>query len=1512
MAKLNITPPDLNECKTYEAYKRELSAWAAVTDLPATKQGNYIALSLPNKSKFGNDLKERVFEALTAEELQSDQGLEKVKDFLNKELGKNAVDDIIEKWDSFDSCKKEDSQSLEDFITDFETRYNRIKVSGTQLPGEILAYMLMKRAGLTHIEKMLILSRIDIEKKDTLFNDVKSNMKNILGKRLQDKSKADQITLEPAFLAQNEEVLAAYGYYRNRAGTYPSKQNKQQKGQYFKKPEKNPQKEKSGRNMNPTGKDGNLLLCKACGSFRHFIADCPHSFENSTKKNTAFITEELANHDSDTEPEHVAYTEPEDINRFVLFTSDSDELSRFTSEAINAAALDTCCTTSVAGENWLKIYLESLPKDFKDKVEGPYEGEKWFQFGNQGVLKSKAKYILPATLGSKNIMIEVEIISSDIPMLLSKSAMKKAGMIIYLSEDAVQVFNEKMTLNTTSAGHYVIPLIPKAEEIVNIEEGCSANEIFVTDLMNADDDAKLNALEKLHKQFGHRPKDSFIKLLKSANSWSPDMSSMIDKIINGCEGCIKRKRNPDRPAVCMPMASEFNEKLAIDLSFYKNHIILHMVDMWSRLSVSVQIQRKKPSEVVQAIMRNWIAYFGVPGSILNDNGGEFTADEIRELKSILNVHDLTTGSESPWQNGLCEKNHALVDSILERLDEDFPDTDMDTKLAWAGMAKNSLQMTYGYSPNQLVFGQNPRLPNIISDGPSAWEQETTSEMIAKHLNALHAARKAFIQSESSSRLKTALKSKIRTSSEIYEYGDIVYYKRLKDNKWFGPAKVIFQDGKIIFVRHGSTYVRISANRIVKAGQELISKLDPSSLSKLDSTEQESSGLPKLDEKQTTVTARLTALAKKTSDMQILDDSTINVEDLSNNDDTFVPSGATAEALSQVSAQPASVPSDTAAESLPQVSAQLDLEPEGRHLSSQRALSKTKIDLRKNDKIRYQVDNQWKEGVITGRGKVTGKYKNWFNLAPLDGSDSISLDLDQIEYEKTDEQSSVSEVYAVMIPREEQNNEDCNQAKQAELEKLKEFNTYRVVEDQGQDRISCKWVLSKKGSETRARLVARGFEEEEDIPSDSPTLSKAGLRVIISLAASLNWTIQTTDIKSAFLQGSRLERKVFIKPPKEAQVNNKLWELTKALYGLKDASRQWYFRVREKLMNLGCKQSKLDPGMFYKQKPNGQLSGIIGLHVDDFLHAGDLDFDSLVIAEVNKEFEVGKSEKQNFIYTGFVFNQTDLGITMDQNIYVENLDIKPISPSRALQKAMDLSEGERTSLREMAGSLNWIVRGSRPDLAYELIDISTKFKKGKVEDLIKVSKILLNTKEKKTDVLYPNLGNLDHLSLLCFTDASLGNLNNGIDSTGGYLVFLMNKDSGYAAVLDWQANKIKRVVRSTLAAETLSLCEGLEAAIYLNNLIEELTGHTLEIHAIIDNRSVVDAVRSTTTVDDKRLRRDISAVKQTLETGEVKTITWVPGNLQLADVLTKRGSNGYKLLNTLHTGKIDHEILQILK
>ena len=53
------------------------------------------------------------------------------------------------------------------------------------------------------------------------------------------------------------------------------------------------------------------------------------------------------------------------------------------------------------------------------------------------------------------------------------------------------------------------------------------------------------------------------------------------------------------------------------------------------------------SDVINALMQKWDGVFGLMGSIMTDNGGEFSSDEMREVMSILNVKGITTAAESP-------------------------------------------------------------------------------------------------------------------------------------------------------------------------------------------------------------------------------------------------------------------------------------------------------------------------------------------------------------------------------------------------------------------------------------------------------------------------------------------------------------------------------------------------------------------------------------------------------------------------------------------------------------------------------------------------------------------------------------------------------------------------------------------------------------------------------------------------------------------------------------------------
>ena len=210
---------------------------------------------------------------------------------------------------------------------------------------------------------------------------------------------------------------------------------------------------------------------------------------------------------------------------------------------------------------------------------------------------------------------------------------------------------------------------------------------------------------------------------------------------------------------------------------------------------------------------------------------------------------------------------------------------------------------------------------------------------------------------------------------------------------------------------------------------------------------------------------------------------------------------------------------------------------------------------------------------------------------------------------------------------------------------------------------------------------------------------------------------------------------------------------------------------------------------------------------------------------------------------------------------------------------------------MAGQIGWLARGTRPDLTFAQVEMSTKFLNGKVKDLNKAIKAVRKIPNNKSSYKIRNLGSCDEWQVEVSTDASLGNLNEGVDSTAGYIVLLKNP-YGVCVPISWSSNKIKRIVDNTLAAEAISMTGDLEETVHIRCLVEEVLGikeKSIPVNAIIDNKGTYDAVHSTIAVQDKRLRRDISMIKELLNEKEVTRIMWCEGKNQLADGLTKWGA-----------------------
>ena len=153
--------------------------------------------------------------------------------------------------------------------------------------------------------------------------------------------------------------------------------------------------------------------------------------------------------------------------------------------------------------------------------------------------------------------------------------------------------------------------------------------------------------------------------------------------------------------------------------------------------------------------------------------------------------------------------------------------------------------------------------------------------------------------------------------------------------------------------------------------------------------------------------------------------------------------------------------------------------------------------------------------------------------------------------------------------------------------------------------------------------------------------------------------------------------------------------------------------------------------------------------------------------------------------------------------------------------------------------------------------------------------------------YLPLGKPDDWKIVCFSDASWGNLPEG-GSQGGHLIFISNCE-GVANLISWQSHRMKRVARSTLAAETLAAVDACDSALLLSSQIAEIMNIKPLPRNITDNEPLVNASRSTTSVQEKRLRVDISVLREMIDRREIEPLSWVSTEYQLADCLTKQGA-----------------------
>ena len=275
-----------------------------------------------------------------------------------------------------------------------------------------------------------------------------------------------------------------------------------------------------------------------------------------------------------------------------------------------------------------------------------------------------------------------------------------------------------------------------------------------------------------------------------------------------------------------------------------------------------------------------------------------------------------------------------------------------------------------------------------------------------------------------------------------------------------------------------------------------------------------------------------------------------------------------------------------------------------------------------------------------------------------------------------------------------------------------YNVYKEVEDTGQQVIGSRFVLTEKSDGSiKARFVIKGFQEQ-DVQADSPTASRETLKVFCAITANENWKVEGSDVSAAFLQSKPLKREVYIQPPQEKKRKGYIWQLIKPAYGLNDASRYWYETLKETLLELGMQQSLRDSCLFYFTEGN-ELHGLVLIHVDDILASRSIHFENEIMKKIRQAYTFGKVSASDFIYTGIrIYQEENYDIFIDQNDFIRNLDSFQYKKQR-LENTLDIDENRL--LRKTVGQLSWAASQTRPDLAFNALDLSTKLNSAKFSD-----------------------------------------------------------------------------------------------------------------------------------------------------------------------------------------------------
>ncbi len=472
----------------------------------------------------------------------------------------------------------------------------------------------------------------------------------------------------------------------------------------------------------------------------------------------------------------------------------------------------------------------------------------------------------------------------------------------------------------------------------------------------------------------------------------------------------------------------------------------------------------------------------------------------------------------------------------------------------------------------------------------------------------------------------------------------------------------------------------------------------------------------------------------------------------------------------------------------------------------------------------------------------------------------------------------------------------------EYKSLTENGTWELVEKpEGVKPIPMKWVYKIKRDANgnverfKSRLVAKGFMQRHGVDFEevyAPVSKHTTLRALLGVVAARDFELHQLDVKTAFLNGE-LEEEIYMQQPEgyEQGTSSTVCRLIKPIYGLRQAPRAWYQKLKKELEEMGFTASESDPALFYGEVDGERVWLIVW--VDDILIAANgVERVEKVKKHLAAKFNVRDlGEAAYFLGMEVSRDRTANTVRLTQKKLTKELveryglsearsRIVPLGTGEKLQRDGEPLDMVRYPYSEVVGSLLYLSVCTRPDIAQSVGALARYMSAPSVEHwrlALGVVRFLAGTADYGI-----TFGGSD-VELVGYCDADYAGDVDTRRSTTGY-VFLV-----YGGAASWSSRLQPTVAASTVEAEYMSAASAAKEALWLRKLCADLCFSSVTegpVSMYGDNQGALRLLKHPiASLRSKHIDIMHHFVRERVARGEVR-YEYIPTAMMAADILTK--------------------------